>query len=73
MDLIEDNRDAAQIYGICKRQVITAGEGNEIIDLNYTAIKIMMDLYGVEKQRECFEKVTKTFHHFLNMEKTSGE
>jgi ribosomal protein L37AE/L43A len=63
--LAEENFDAARIYHICKRQVRTAGGSGEIIDLDYTAVKHVMDLYEVRDQRETFEKITRTFHFFL--------
>lgn len=66
VELNEENAEAAKIYMICQRQVITAGEANEVIDLNYQTVKTMMDLYGVKDQRSVFELVCKTFHHFNN-------
>ena len=55
------------IYRAVRNQVVTVfnGERNVVIDLNYPAVKMVMDLYGVKNQRECFEKVLGTFHHFL--------
>ena len=50
---------------MCRNQVITAGMG-EIIDINLQTVKTVMDLYSVKNQRECVEKVTKTFRHFLS-------
>ena len=69
VELLEENADAARIYMCCMRQVITAGEANEVIDLNYQTVKTMMDLYGVERQKECFEAVVSAFHHFLAKER----
>lgn len=66
MELSEENADAARIYHIVKRQVRTAGGSGEIIDLDYTAVKHVMDLYGIADQRTCFEKITRAFHHFLS-------
>jgi hypothetical protein len=37
-----------------------------VIDLDFNAVKVAMDLYQVKNQRECFEKVRATFHYFLN-------
>ena len=65
VDLLEENQDAGTIYIMCRNQVITAGMG-EIIDINLQTVKAVMDLYGVKNQRECMEKVTKTFRHFLS-------
>ena len=60
--LKEENEDAARIYMVARGQVIVAGD--QVIDLNYVAVKTVMDLYGVERQRECFEKVRRCFQHF---------
>lgn len=53
---------------LCRNQVITAGMG-EVIDLNYVAVKTIMDLSGVRDQKDCLMKVINTFHHFLNKER----
>ena len=66
VELTEDNLEAARIYHITKRQVRTAGGSGEIIDLDYTAVKHVMDLYEIKDQREVFGKVTRLFHHFLS-------
>jgi hypothetical protein len=67
--LLEENRDAAQVYMLVKRQVVTAGEAHEIIDLDYQAVKIIMNLYRIKNQRQIFEQVCRTFHHFLSKER----
>ena len=68
VELREENEDAARIYQTVRRQIITFfnGEVDKEIDLNYVAVNVVMDLYGVRKKRECFEKVTRAYHHFLN-------
>ena len=66
VELLEENFDAAKIYHLTKRQVRTAGGSGEIVDLDYTAVKHVMDLYEIKDQREVFGKVTRLFHHFLN-------
>lgn len=65
VDLLEENQDAGTIYIMCRNQVITAGMG-EIIDINLQTVKTVMDLYNIKDQRECMEKVTKTFRHYLS-------
>jgi hypothetical protein len=69
VELMDENSDAGRIYMLCNRQVITAGEANEVIDLNYQTLKTVMDLYNVDRQKECFEVVIGTFHHFLAKER----
>jgi len=70
VDLLEENQDAGTVYIMCRNQVITAGMG-EIIDINIQTVKTVMDLYTVKNQRECMEKVTKTFRYFLNQRKAN--
>lgn len=67
VDLLPENEQAATVFRAVRNQVITVfnGERNVVIDLNYPAVKMIMDLYGVKDQRNCFEKVIGTFHHFL--------
>ena len=65
------NKEAAEVYMVVRNQAITAGMG-QVIDLSIPALKIVMDLYGVRDQRSCFEKVRRTFHHFLK-ERTDRE
>ena len=64
MELLEENAEAAMIYMLTRRQVITAGAG-EIVDISIPAVKIVMDLYGVRDQKTCLARVRRVFHHFL--------
>ena len=57
---LKNNEEAVAIYGIVCNQVKVAGMG-DVIDLDYNAIKMIMDLYEVTNQRECFEKVITIF------------
>lgn len=68
VDLAEENEEAARIYQIVRGQIITRfnGQADDVIDLNYQAIKVVMDMYNVKNQRAVFEKIRKTFYHFLN-------
>lgn len=50
------NDDALMIYQICSGQVIIAPMGGAI-DINILAVKTAMDLYQIEDQKECLEKV----------------
>jgi len=51
------NIEAAGIYRLCSGQWRTAGLSGARIDLDVTAVKVMMDLEGVDDQRECLSKV----------------
>jgi len=37
----------------------------EVTDISIPAIKIVMDIYGVNDQLGCLNMVRKVFHHFL--------
>lgn len=73
VDLDPENEDAAKIFQLVQGQIITRhnGQHDEIIDLNYPAVKIMMDLYQIRNQRDTFERVLSVFHFFLNERKDS--
>lgn len=65
VDLMHENKQAAEIYMISRGQIITAGMGQPI-DISIPAIKIVMDLYpgGISDQWKCLNKVRAAFHHF---------
>jgi hypothetical protein len=48
-----------------RRQVITIGEANEPVDLNYSSVMEVMRLYGVKDKKDCFEKVCRLFNASL--------
>jgi len=54
-----------------RNQFITAGMG-QVVDISIPAIKIVMDLYGIEDQKRCFRKVKAAFHHFMKDQKHEG-
>jgi len=68
VELKFENEEAANIYMLTRRQVVTAGMG-QIIDINTQAVKIEMDIQGVGRQKECSAKVRRAFQHFNRKEK----
>lgn len=71
--LLPQNQEAAAIYFIVQSQVIIAGMSGEIVDLNYTAVKTVMDWYNVENQRSCFEKIRAVFQHMQDVRRKEKE
>jgi hypothetical protein len=67
--LLPENEEAFFIYNVVRNQAIFAGMDGIPVDLDYKAVKIVMDLYGVENQRECFEKVTKVWHEIAAIDR----
>ena len=74
VDLLPSNSEAANIYFKCRRQIITFfnGEVDKELDLNYVALDVIMDIYGIRDKKECFEKVIRVYHHFLKERDTSS-
>jgi hypothetical protein len=65
VELLAANREAASIYMTCRRQYVTAEEGR-VVGISIAALKAAMDIYGVQDQKECLDKVTRAFFHFEN-------
>jgi len=68
--ILPRNREAWRIYQTAQTQVVTAGMG-DVIGINFNALEFVMELYGVENRRECFEKVNVLFgeYHRVRREK----
>jgi hypothetical protein len=66
--LLPENQEAVSVYFFTRNQLITAGMGT-VIDISIPAVKIVMDLYGVEDQLDCLQKVVHLFHEFRPKEK----
>lgn len=64
VDLLEENEAAGIVFMATRYQFVTAEMG-QVVDISIPAIKIVMDLYGVEDQLGCLNKVRKLFHHFI--------
>ena len=71
MDLLAGNEDAAAVYMLARRQVVTAG-GGEVVDISIPAVKIAMDFQGVKDQAVCLYRVRALFHHFLKEHDREG-
>lgn len=70
VDLLEENAEVASVFIQCRGQlIITQGQ---IIDLSIPAVKIVMDLMGVEDQRECLNRVMRLFHQ-INAERDAEQ
>ena len=67
VDLLPENFEAARLYQLCRRQIRTFhnGQSDKELDLDFTAVKTVMDLYEVKDQRRCFDLITRTYYHFL--------
>ncbi len=67
-ELMPENHEVARVYLLGQNQVITTM--GQVIDLDISAIKTIMDIYKVEDQRTCLERVMKLFHYFQEEEGT---
>lgn len=61
---MEENKEAWMIFQISRNQLIVGGMGG-VIDINIMAVKTVMDLYEIENQCECMEKVLQMAHIFI--------
>lgn len=61
---MEENEDIASVYLVSRRQIIL-GEQGRVMDIDLRAVKVAMDLYEVKDQRECLDRVRRTFYHFM--------
>jgi hypothetical protein len=66
---MDKNKEALSIYLTCSTQLIVAGMG-EPIGINYLAVKMVMDLYGVVNQKDCFEKVIMVSSKILEIQRS---
>lgn len=71
-ELMDENKDAARVYLLCRDQAIMAPMGGPVA-LNHMAVHEAMRLYEVEDRRGCFEKVLKVFQHFLEKSREENE
>ena len=60
--LMPENEDIIKVYLAVRGQVITGFAG--VIDINYLAVKMLMDLYEIKNQKQCFEGVIDLFKYF---------
>jgi hypothetical protein len=69
--LMKENEAAARIFMVSRGQVKTRfnGEYDVVTDLDFNALKVVMDIYQVRNQRETLSRVRGAFFHFLNKEK----
>ena len=55
------------IYSQVRNQAIYVGMDATPIDLDYGAVKIVMDFHDIEYQLDCFQRVLKMWHHVAEL------
>jgi hypothetical protein len=60
VDLMEENREAAEIFFITRNQVIVAFD--RVIDINHLAVDAAMQRNNVSNKKDVFVKVIRAFH-----------
>ena len=58
-----ENEDAVAVYSQVRSQAIYVGMDGVAVDLDFNALKFVMDLNEIEDQYECFNKVLFVWHH----------
>ena len=61
--LLEENGEAIFVLGRVLNQAVFIGIDGTPVDLDFQSVKFILDLYGIEDPKECFEKVLKAWHH----------
>jgi hypothetical protein len=56
VELLPANEDAARIFYLVRRQVVTAEQGC-VVDVSIPAIRAAMEVTGVQDQAGCLTKV----------------
>lgn len=65
--LMDSNVDVARIFLKVKNQVKTVA--GEIVDIDFSSVKMVMDLYEIENQKEVFDRIFNLFHKRLEERK----
>jgi hypothetical protein len=60
VDLMEENREAAEIFYTIQNQVIVAFD--KVLDLNHLAVDAAMERNRIRDRKAVFDKVIRTFH-----------
>lgn len=66
-EILPENQEAIEVYTQVRNQAICVGM--EPVDLNYGAVKIIMDLFEVENQRDCFGRVITMWNHIAELDR----
>jgi len=61
-EVAPEDQEIVRVYQHVQGQVIAGSDKR--MHLNYMAVKMVMDLYGIRDQKRCFEQVVKLFKHF---------
>lgn len=65
VDLMEENEEVANVFMVCRNQVIMVGMSGQVIDINLPAVFGVMDRYpgGIKDQWRCMTSVRRLFNH----------
>lgn len=67
--LLPENEDVFFIFTQVINQAIFAGMDGVPVDLNFQAVKFIMDLYEIGNQRDCFERVLRVWHNIAETDR----
>jgi hypothetical protein len=68
--LLPENEDAFFVFTKVVNQAVFAGVDGMPVDLNYNAVKFILDLYEIENQQDCFERVLKAWHDIAEINRS---
>ena len=67
-EIMPENEDAVAVYSQVHSQAIYVGMEGVAVDLDFNAVKFVMDLNEVEDKFDCFHKVLMMWHHVANID-----
>ena len=67
-EVLPENEDAVAVYTKVHSQAIYVGMDGIAVDLDFNAVKFVMELLDVENPVDCFNKVHKVWHHINTMD-----
>ena len=62
--LLPSNREAKDMYLLCRGQVILGGMEGIVIDLDFSSVFQTLHEFHVKDVPACFKKIKRTFDHF---------
>ena len=68
-EVMPENEDAIAVYSQVHGQAIYVGMDGVAVDLDFNALKFVMDLVEVEDPFDCFQKVLKMWHHINTLDR----
>ena len=71
-ETLPENKDTLQVYLLVRNQVILTGFG-DIVDIDFKAINIVMNLFEIPNKKDVFKKVVTLARHFIEIDRKKAK